>query len=75
MVVLDEVVLVGDLFRGSIVGRSAATHFYICDLEGNRDDVRHVLDEVAPEGQLFFTGHFGPVKRAAVEDEFNPGGR
>lgn len=75
VVVLDEAVLVGDLFRGSIVGRSAATHFYMCDLEDNRDDVRHVLDEVAPQGQLFFTGHFGPVQRAAVEDEFGLEGR
>ena len=31
---------VGDLLRGSILGRRAHTHFYMCDLQDNADDVR-----------------------------------
>ena len=50
------------MFRGAIVGRSAETHFYMCDLEDNRADVRALLD-AAPEVEVFFTGHFGPVTR------------
>ncbi len=67
VVTLDDVVLVGDLFRGEIVGHSATTHFYMCDLEDNRADVRNLLDTLAPTARRFFTGHFGPIGRAAVE--------
>lgn len=66
LVVAGEVAFVGDLFRGSIVGGTAATHFYICDLDDNLEDLRTLL-EVAPDATTFFTGHFGPVSRAEVE--------
>ena len=59
-------VFVGDLVRGSIVGRRARTHFYICEPADNRADVAALLADVAPAGAQFFTGHFGPVDRAAV---------
>lgn len=67
VVVLGEVALVGDVFRGSLLGHRAATHFYMCDLADNRADVRTVLDATAPRARRFFTGHFGPVAREAVE--------
>ncbi len=67
VVVLGDVALVGDVFRGSLLGHRAATHFYMCDLADNRADLRAVLDETAPRARRFFTGHFGPVGRDAVE--------
>ena len=66
VVVVGTMALVGDLFRGSIIGSSAKTHFYMCDLDDNRDDIRTVLDQIAPDAKLFFTGHFGPVERRKV---------
>ena len=66
VLLVGRAAFVGDLFRGAIVGRSAETHFYMCDLEDNRADVRALLD-AAPEVEVFFTGHFGPVTREAVE--------
>jgi hydroxyacylglutathione hydrolase len=70
IVLVGDVALVGDLFRGSIVGSGAATHFYQCDLELNRKNVAKVLSELAPNAQLFFVGHFGPVSREAVAEHF-----
>ena len=65
-------VFVGDLFRGAIVGDGAETHFYMCDLAANRADVQRVLRDIAPRGEVFFPGHFGPVERAAVVEQFAP---
>lgn len=70
VVVAGDAVFVGDLFRGAIVGSSAATHFYMCDLADNRADVRRLLEVIAPGAQTFFPGHFGPVARDAVFEEF-----
>lgn len=67
VVVLGALAFVGDLFRGAIVGDGATTHFYMCDLDDNRRDLRALLDRIAPDATLFFTGHFGPVERAEVE--------
>lgn len=71
VITVGDVALVGDLLRGSLVGSGAATHFYQCDLEQNRRDVKRVLEQLAPNAQLFFTGHFGPVSREAVADHFH----
>jgi hydroxyacylglutathione hydrolase len=60
-------VLVGDLFRGSLVGKSAQRHFYICDLEDNRADLTKVVQEIAPDADAFFVGHFGPLNRKKVQ--------
>lgn len=60
--------LVGDLFRGAIGGASAERHFYICDLGDNRRDIEALLTTIAPGATRFFTGHFGPLKREAVEN-------
>lgn len=61
---------VGDLFRGAIVGSSAELHFYMCDLEDNRADVRALLARLISATTLFFPGHFGPVSREAVTERF-----
>jgi glyoxylase-like metal-dependent hydrolase (beta-lactamase superfamily II) len=61
---------VGDLFRGSIVGRKAERHFYMCDLEDNDADIRMLLEGPASTVSTFFTGHFGPLDRSAVERRF-----
>lgn len=58
---------VGDVFRGSILGRSAARHFYMCDLPDNDRDIRELLLGEAARSELFFVGHFGPVPRDEVE--------
>jgi hydroxyacylglutathione hydrolase len=70
VVTVGDVALVGDLFRGSIVGSGAATHFYMCDLQLNQRNVEVLLKELAPAAQLFFVGHFGPVTREAVSEQF-----
>jgi glyoxylase-like metal-dependent hydrolase (beta-lactamase superfamily II) len=69
VVVADDVAFVGDLFRGSVVGRSAERHFYMCDLEDNRRRVRELLRGF-PRVETFYVSHFGPVSRAAVEASF-----
>ncbi len=70
LVEVGEAVLVGDLFRGAIIGSSAEVHFYMCDQAANRADVKALLTTVAPNATLFFPGHFGPVTRAAVDARF-----
>lgn len=65
IVVMGEVAFVGDLFRGSIVGSSAETHFFMCDLEDNRHDIESLLKDY-PDIKTYFTGHFGSVSREAV---------
>lgn len=61
--------LVGDLFRGAVLGSSAEVHFYQCDLEKNRANVASIL-ALAPLDATFFVGHFGPVERSAVQARF-----
>jgi hydroxyacylglutathione hydrolase len=70
VVTVPGAAFVGDLFRGAIIGDSAEVHFYMCDLEDNRRDVRELLDRVAPDATTFFPGHFGPASRAAVSGRF-----
>ena len=70
VVTLPGAALVGDLFRGAITGSSAEIHFYMCDVEDNRRDVRAVLERLAPNATVFFPGHFGPVSREAVAEKF-----
>ncbi|MBX2802565.1 MAG: MBL fold metallo-hydrolase [Myxococcales bacterium] len=63
---IGEAVFIGDVLRGSILGRRARTHFYQCDLEDNEADVQQLMDEIAPDGDTFFTGHFGPLSADAI---------
>ncbi|MCB9739547.1 MAG: MBL fold metallo-hydrolase [Deltaproteobacteria bacterium] len=67
IVVAGTFALVGDLFRGSIPGWSATTHFYMCDLADNKRDLRELLEVHAKDATTFFPGHFGPIERASVE--------
>lgn len=60
-VVIGNLAFVGDLFRGSILGSGAAIHFYICDVEKNREAIRSFLKNEAAQVEYFFPGHFGPV--------------
>ena len=70
VVLAGDAAFVGDLFRGSLVGSGAATHLYMCDLEGNKKDIARLLNELAPDAKRFFVGHFGPVAREDVADYF-----
>lgn len=67
VVIIGDAAFVGDLFRGAVMGSSAETQYFMCDLEDNRRDIHRLLSDY-PEVQLFFTGHFGPVSRASVEE-------
>jgi hydroxyacylglutathione hydrolase len=69
IVAIPGAALIGDLFRGAIAGSTAEVHFYMCDLEDNRGDVRVLLERL-PTTTLFFPGHFGPVSREAVTEMF-----
>jgi hydroxyacylglutathione hydrolase len=69
-VVVGRAALVGDLFRGGIVGDGAEVHFYMCDLEGNRRTIQSLLVREAASVDTFFPGHFGPIPRAEVVDTF-----
>ncbi|NBX17926.1 MAG: MBL fold metallo-hydrolase [Proteobacteria bacterium] len=60
-VVIGKIAFVGDLFRGTILGSGAALHFYICDVEKNRETIRSFLKNEAAQVEFFFPGHFGPV--------------
>jgi len=71
VVTIPGAALVGDLFRGAIAGSSAEVHFYMCDLDDNRADVRVLLERLAPTETRFFPGHFGPVSRDAVAERFS----
>ncbi len=66
IVVAGSFAFVGDLFRGCALGRCAALHLYMCDLDDNRRDIAALLDVHAPDAVRFFTGHFGPLDRPAV---------
>lgn len=70
VVVAGDVVLVGDLLRGSLVGSGAETHLYMCDLDENKTSIARVLNELAPKAALVFTGHFGPVTRDSTAEHF-----
>ena len=67
MYVVGGVAFVGDLFRGSITGHKAVRHFYMCDLDDNAADVRTLLQTDAPDAEVFFPGHFGPLTRESVQ--------
>ena len=67
VVTVGNAVFVGDMFRGAIGVGGARVHFYQCDLTDNRADIERVLGELAPGGERFYTGHFGPLGRKDVE--------
>lgn len=71
VVLIPNAAFVGDLFRGSIIDFSAERHLYMCDIADNDADIRALL-AMGPM-QTFFTGHFGPANRTAVESRFVTG--
>jgi hydroxyacylglutathione hydrolase len=66
VLIMGDSAFVGDLFRGAIVGKSAETHFYVCDLDKNRAEIAELM-AITPPIKTFFTGHFGPVSRDSVQ--------
>ena len=66
IVIMDDVVFVGDMFRGSVFGAQARRHLYMCDLHDNRHDIINLLYRDAPDATVFYPSHFGPLSRAAV---------
>ena len=64
--VLGDAAFVGDLLRGSVVGRTATTHFYQCDLADNARDIEALLAGPARAASTFYPGHFGPLSRDSV---------
>jgi hydroxyacylglutathione hydrolase len=68
VVTLDGAAFVGDLVRGGVISNANATrHFYMCDLVDNDADMRTLLDEIAPDTDMFLPGHFGPLSRKSIE--------
>ncbi len=63
VVTAGDGVLVGDLFRGAILGRAGTRHFFMCNLADNTADVQALVTQLAPSATTYFTGHFGPVDR------------
>ncbi len=61
ILIIGKNVFVGDLFRGSLLGSKPEVHFYICDLQANREDIRKLIKIISPEAEYFYPGHFGPV--------------
>ena len=59
-IILGKKAFVGDLFRGGIFGAGPELHFYICDVEGNKEQIRNFLIHEAKDVESFFPGHFGP---------------
>jgi hypothetical protein len=54
-----------------MIGSEAATHFYLCDVEANREAVLSFLGKEGRGVQIFFPGHFGPaISRDAMGDHF-----
>lgn len=66
IITAGDLAFVGDLFRGSMIGKKAVTHFYICDLDKNAESIRILLDRIAPSASVFFTGHFSHVSRKSL---------
>lgn len=66
--IVGDAVFVGDLIRGSIVGKRPTTHFYMCDLDDNRADLEQLRSTAAPGAATWFVGHFGPLDATAVGD-------
>ena len=62
-------VFVGDMFRGSLVGRGASAHFYNCDLDRNAR-VIGALARSVPDDAVYFPGHFGPLAQEDVAKAF-----
>lgn len=67
VVLIGRHAFVGDLIRGGIVAnQTPTTHFFMCNLEENRQRIREIL---AFDGiEQWHPGHFGPFPTTAVHD-------
>ncbi|MCG8672963.1 MAG: MBL fold metallo-hydrolase [Pseudomonadales bacterium] len=62
----DDAVFVGDLIAGEPLSPQVPmTHFFMCDLEQNRQQIRRLLEK--KEIKTWYLGHFGPLLPEAVE--------
>lgn len=66
VMVTKSAAFVGDMFRGSFIGKRATRHLYMCDIPGNNRDITRILNTLAPKADTFYVGHFGPVRRKTV---------
>lgn len=61
----DDRLFVGDLIRGGILSNETpATHFFMCDLDDNREKIRRLLE--LPGITTWYPGHFGPLSVESV---------
>ncbi|OEC32672.1 hypothetical protein SAMN05216600_1327 [Pseudomonas cuatrocienegasensis] len=66
---IDDKAFVGDLVRGALLNTSKpARHFYMCALQRNDQDIATLLSHTAIT--TWYTGHMGPLPRAAVQATF-----
>jgi len=69
--IIGEHAFVGDLIRGGLLDATApTTHFFMCDLEENRERIGELLER--PGITTWHPGHFGPLDvddvRAYLDD-------
>lgn len=63
--IFGEHVFVGDLVRGGLLApERPTTHFFMCDLDENRERIRSLL--ARRELLHWHPGHFGPLEASAV---------
>lgn len=67
VIAFDDQIFVGDLIRGGIASpETPATHFFMCDLDHNREQIRRLVEKT--ELAMWRPAHFGPFGRDAVVD-------
>ena len=63
--IIGDQAFVGDLIRGGILNSTRPeTHFFMCDLDENRQRIQEVLNH--PEVVQWNPGHMGPFSPDAV---------
>lgn len=65
VVQIEKQLFVSDLIRGEpLDNHHPAIHFFMCDLEQNKTNIRRMLQL---DAEQWFTGHFGNLKTADVQ--------
>lgn len=65
---IGEMVFVGDLIRGSIVGSGPERHFFMCDLHDNDQDIQTLVTQLTPSAKAYYPGHFNVLSRQDLKD-------